>query len=171
MRGAATSAAARAGVTMTDIMQAADWSAESVFRRFHYQPSHDVSYGRTVLSSTTASGETWPFVIGCVWLQEIGSTSLMISYKQHHWYVRLSLLKYNCQVVQITKWLHAIWDYMKKVKSSISMVPPTRAQPNGFANSKVGGVKTWWPFIEWFCACELWHMARTRKINTTNSWK
>ena len=58
VRGASTSAAAGAGVTMAYIMQAADWSTESVFRRFYYRPSHDVSYGRTVLSSTTLSGET-----------------------------------------------------------------------------------------------------------------
>ena len=58
MRGASMSAAAGAGVTMTDIMQAADWSTESVFRRFYYRPSHDASYGRTVLSSTTFPGET-----------------------------------------------------------------------------------------------------------------
>ena len=57
VRGASTSAAAGAGITMTDIMQAADWSTESVFRRFYYRPSHDTSYGRTVLSSVT-SGET-----------------------------------------------------------------------------------------------------------------
>ena len=36
MRGASTSAAAGAGITMNDIMQAADWSSESVFRRFYY---------------------------------------------------------------------------------------------------------------------------------------
>ena len=36
VRGASTSAAAGGGVTMTDIMQAADWSTESVFRRFYY---------------------------------------------------------------------------------------------------------------------------------------
>ena len=58
VRGASTSAAAGAGVTMTDILQAADWSTESVFRRFYYCPSHDATYGRTVLSSTSASGET-----------------------------------------------------------------------------------------------------------------
>ena len=51
------SAAAGAGVTMSDIMQAAEWSTESVFRRFYYQPSSDVHYGRSVLSSS-ASGET-----------------------------------------------------------------------------------------------------------------
>ena len=57
VRGASTSAAAGAGVTMTDIMQAADWNTELVFRRFYYWPSYDVSYGRTVLSSS-ATGET-----------------------------------------------------------------------------------------------------------------
>ena len=57
VRGASTSAAAGAGATMNDIMQAADWSTESVFRRFYYRPSHDASYGRTVLSSS-GTGET-----------------------------------------------------------------------------------------------------------------
>ena len=36
VRGASTSAAAGTGITMNDIMQAADWSSESVFRRFYY---------------------------------------------------------------------------------------------------------------------------------------
>ena len=57
VRGASTSAAAGAGLTMNEIMQAADWSTESVFRRFYYRPSHNVSYGRAVLSSS-ATGET-----------------------------------------------------------------------------------------------------------------
>ena len=52
VRGASTSAASGAGVTMNDIMQAADWSYELVFRRFYYRPSHDTTYGRTVLSSS-----------------------------------------------------------------------------------------------------------------------
>ena len=65
---------------------------------------------------------------------------IVLSYKQHHWYARLSLLKYDFQMAKIRKWLqydfqmakirkwlHAIWDYMKKVKSSISMVPPTHS--------------------------------------------
>ena len=56
VRGALTSAAAGAGITMNNIMQAADWSCESVFQRFYYHPSHDTTHGRTVLSST--SGET-----------------------------------------------------------------------------------------------------------------
>ena len=55
-RGASSSAAADSGVTTTDILKAADWSTESVFRKFYYRPSRDPSYGRAVLSSR--SGET-----------------------------------------------------------------------------------------------------------------
>jgi len=58
VRGAATSAAAGSGVTMNDIMQAADWSSESVFRSFYYRPSHDTTFGRAVLSSSASLGET-----------------------------------------------------------------------------------------------------------------
>jgi len=39
------------------------------------------------------------------------------------------LIRYNFQIAQITERLHAIWDYMKKVKSSISMVPPIHYFP------------------------------------------
>jgi len=35
---------------------------------------------------------------------------------------KIAAMNINCQMAQITKWLHAIWDYMKKVKSNISMV-------------------------------------------------
>ena len=56
-RGASTSAAAGAGITTADIMKAADWSTESVFRRHYYRPSHDVSFGRAVLSNSSP-GET-----------------------------------------------------------------------------------------------------------------
>ena len=51
-RGASTSAAARAGVTTADIMQAADWSSESVFQKFYYKPTRDTSFGTTVLSTS-----------------------------------------------------------------------------------------------------------------------
>ena len=53
-----------------------------------------------------------------------------LSYKQHRWYVRLSLLKYNSRMAQTTKWLQAIRNCMKKVKSIISTVPPTRSWSN-----------------------------------------
>ena len=49
--------AAAAGVTISDIMQAVDWSTKSLlFSTFYYQPSNDVCYGRTILSSS-ASGD------------------------------------------------------------------------------------------------------------------
>jgi len=56
-RGASTSAAAGAGITTANIMKATDWSTESVFRRHYHHPSHDVSFGRAVLS-TSSPGET-----------------------------------------------------------------------------------------------------------------
>ena len=37
--------------------------------------------------------------------------------------MRLSLLKYNYRMAKTAKRLNAILDYMRKVKSSISMVP------------------------------------------------
>jgi len=50
-RSASASAAADSGVTTSDILKAADWSAESVFRKFYYRPSHDPLYGRAVIAS------------------------------------------------------------------------------------------------------------------------
>ena len=38
IRGASTSAAASAGVTTNDILNAADWSSASVFQKFYYRP-------------------------------------------------------------------------------------------------------------------------------------
>ena len=55
---AATSAAAGSGVTMNDIMQAADWSSQSVFRNFYYRSSHDTTFGRAVLSLSASPGVT-----------------------------------------------------------------------------------------------------------------
>ena len=42
--------AAAAGVTTNDILKAADWSSELVFRNFYYRPTGDVTYGRAMLS-------------------------------------------------------------------------------------------------------------------------
>ena len=52
-RGAATTAAANKGVTMSDILKAADWSSESVFKRFYYKPTRSSNFGRSVLSKQT----------------------------------------------------------------------------------------------------------------------
>ena len=43
VRGAVTSAALNKGVTLGDILQVADWSSDSTFRRFYYRPTHDHS--------------------------------------------------------------------------------------------------------------------------------
>ena len=51
VRGASSSAAAMAGVTTNDILKAADWSTDSVFRRFYYKPVHSPNFGNAVLSS------------------------------------------------------------------------------------------------------------------------
>ena len=68
VRGAAASAAANAGVTTADILQAADWSSESVFTKFYYKPVRSGTFGVAVLSnggentlqSTTVDMETEP---------------------------------------------------------------------------------------------------------------
>ena len=53
-RSASASAAADSGITSSDILKAADWSTESVFRKFYYRPTHDPLYGRTVLPSRSS---------------------------------------------------------------------------------------------------------------------
>ena len=50
VRGAATSAAAGAGVTTADILKAANWSSESVFTKFYYKPVRSGTFGEAVLS-------------------------------------------------------------------------------------------------------------------------
>ena len=52
VRSASVSAAASAGVSTNQIMEAADWSSESVFRRFYYKPSSVNAVGVSVLSCT-----------------------------------------------------------------------------------------------------------------------
>ena len=51
VRAASASAAAGTGLTTNDILNAADWSTESVFRKFYYKPAHNPCFGETVLSS------------------------------------------------------------------------------------------------------------------------
>ena len=51
VRGASASAAASAGITTNQIMNAADWSSESVFQKFYYRPSGSNQVGVAVLSS------------------------------------------------------------------------------------------------------------------------
>ena len=41
VQGAASSKAARSGVTISDILQAADWSPESTFQKFYHRSTDD----------------------------------------------------------------------------------------------------------------------------------
>lgn len=49
-RGASSSAARQSGVSVKDILTAADWSRETTFNRFYYRPRHSVSFGTAVTS-------------------------------------------------------------------------------------------------------------------------
>ena len=48
-RGHAASAAYEGGRTIKQIMDAAEWQSESVFRQYYFHPSFDVEFGRSVL--------------------------------------------------------------------------------------------------------------------------
>ena len=54
-RGASASMASRMGVTTNDILQAANWSSESVFQKYYHKVTQDTSYGRAVLSGRKTS--------------------------------------------------------------------------------------------------------------------
>ena len=49
VRGATTTAAALAAISIPEILEAGDWSSQSVFERFYYRP-HTPSFGQVVLS-------------------------------------------------------------------------------------------------------------------------
>ena len=48
VRGASITAASEKGVLIEDILRTADWSTDSTFRRFYYQPSHQNNYAQTL---------------------------------------------------------------------------------------------------------------------------
>ena len=50
IRGASTSAAADAGISIPEILEAADWSNKSTFERFYYRPRVTSKFGVTVLN-------------------------------------------------------------------------------------------------------------------------
>ena len=55
-RGASSSKAASSGVTVSDILQAADWSSEGTFQRFyHRQPSDKSAFGKAVLAGQASN--------------------------------------------------------------------------------------------------------------------
>ena len=57
VRGAATSTAAEACVSITKILEAADWPSQSTFERFYFRPNRSLSFGTTVLKSASNLAE------------------------------------------------------------------------------------------------------------------
>ena len=59
-RGASASAASRAGVALSDIMEAADWSRESTFKKFYHRPTQKSAFTMGVLrvQDSSDSGES-----------------------------------------------------------------------------------------------------------------
>ena len=53
VRSASATAAASAGITTNQIMEAADWRSESVFERFYYKPDNSNQIGQAVLSTSS----------------------------------------------------------------------------------------------------------------------
>ena len=49
VRGASVSAAKNKGVGLSDILQMADWSQVSTFRRFYYREAQSNQYAQSVL--------------------------------------------------------------------------------------------------------------------------
>ena len=50
IRSASSSAAADAGLSVSEIMEAVDWSSASVFEKFYYHPHRSSSFGLSVIS-------------------------------------------------------------------------------------------------------------------------
>jgi len=53
-RAAAATKAAMSGLTVEEIMKAADWSSEGVFQKFYYRPQHSVEFGSSVLAASAS---------------------------------------------------------------------------------------------------------------------
>ena len=52
-RAAAFTKAAMSGVTVEDILKAADWSGQGTFQCFYYKPTHSITFGISVLVAST----------------------------------------------------------------------------------------------------------------------
>ena len=58
IRGASTSAAAEAGISIPEILEAADWSNQLTFERFYFRPQHASAFGTSVLN-TASNLQSW----------------------------------------------------------------------------------------------------------------
>ena len=50
-RAASAIKAALSGLTVEEIMAAADWSSAGTFQKFYYKPSHSAAFGSAVLAA------------------------------------------------------------------------------------------------------------------------
>ena len=55
VRGVSASAAYERGASLQDILDLADWSTDSTFRRFNYRPKHNSSITKTLLNMQSFS--------------------------------------------------------------------------------------------------------------------
>ena len=55
VRAAATSKACLSGLTVEDILKAADWSSKGVFQKFYCKPMHLLAFGSVVLAESTST--------------------------------------------------------------------------------------------------------------------
>ena len=59
-RGAVTMAVANAGITTEDILKAADWSSDTVLKKFYYKPTKDARFGQAVLAPQRSNSYKLP---------------------------------------------------------------------------------------------------------------
>jgi hypothetical protein len=52
-RGASTSAAARTGISLPEIIKLGDWTKDSTFKRFYYRPVWNATVGRSILHNAS----------------------------------------------------------------------------------------------------------------------
>ena len=46
------------GVTVEDILKAADWSNQGTFQKFYYKPTHSPTFGSSVLAANKDSSNS-----------------------------------------------------------------------------------------------------------------
>ena len=104
VRSASATAAASAGITTNQIMDAADWRSGSVFETFYYRPANSNSVGQAVLPSSSTD-----------------------SLQTSRWYVIRAFRNVITWMAQITERLPAILDYMRNVRWTCQL--PTHPLP------------------------------------------
>ena len=86
--GASTSAAARGGVTLEDILKAANWSSESVFQRFYHKEVDRVAFGRAIINQnsleevTNNTVDVWDWAFWNIIVRMAKTTSVVASYSR-----------------------------------------------------------------------------------------